>query len=319
MRDLPVIFVHTGNQKYLKIAIESAVRYANEVHLIGNKENEAFCSNWCNIDSLQSDLYEMFKKKYVHMSSNAYEFEVMCFKRYFVVYEYLKKISAKCFVMLDSDVLTYVNYETLPFRGDNVVAASWFGNQDNYKWAICPCVFVANVDALEDFLQFVIKMYSEEHGLEKLKAKMKYHEKNHIAGGICDMTLLYLWMEELIMTKKYEIYNNAIVDNDRVFDHNIQTANGYVNNEFKYDKILKMKKVEFVNGIPYFILQNGRRVRAYTLHFLGGAKTTMEAFYYEKAYVNKVIKRYKLRLLSSPKYAKFKLIKLLNVARRQNG
>jgi hypothetical protein len=311
LTNLPIIFIHTGNQNYLKIAIESAIKFGNDVHLIGDEANRGFCEKWCHIDSLTSKLYEDFKKYYVHMSTNSYEFELMCFKRYFLAYEYLKQIGAEKFVMLDSDILTYTNYETLPFVSEYAIAASWFENQNNYKWSVCPCMFMATIDALRDYLVFMINTYSQAERLSLLREKEEYHKQNNIPGGICDMTLLFLWIKDCEEKKKYRVHNNAIIENGIAFDHNIQTASGFIKNEFQYDNFLRMKKVIYKDNIPFFVLKDGGKVRANTLHFLGGAKTAMLSFYYNKSYISKLFNRYKLRLLSSPKRANNKVIRLL--------
>lgn len=315
--NIPVIFVHTGNQDYLKCAIESASKYGNSVHLLGNQTNRYMSSNWYNIEKLHSELFDQFKKRYIHMSTNTYEFELMCFKRYFLVYEYVKIINADRFIMLDSDILTYVNYgEVLPLSEEDC-ACSWLGDQSNYKWAACPCVFASTHAALKDFLEFLLNAYVDKNILKKLKEKNDNHKLKNIPGGICDMTLLYLWIEQVINSNKYKVRNTSIIRNDSVFDHNIQSSDGYEKSEFLYDQILRMKKIIYKDNKPFFVCKDGKHIRAYTLHFLGGAKTTMKAFYEEKGRFNKICNRYKIRLLSSPKWSNRGIIKLIKEKERK--
>lgn len=309
---IPVIFFHDGGHDYLRLAIESAKKYNENVHLIGKSNNSNMLDQWYSMDELNGHLFNKFKEKYIHMSSNTYEFELICFKRYFFVYEYLKIINADKFVMLDSDILTFSDYTNNNGIKEYDISASWLNNQKNYKWAACPCVFSATLDALEDFLKFIINMYSTEQNIEILKEKMEYHREHSIPGGICDMTLLYLWVTDNKTKQKYKIHNNAKVENNEVFDHNIQSADGYILNEYKYDKFLKLKKIIFEDNTPYFYLRDGKKVKALTLHFLGGAKTVMKSYNNNESYILKLLNRYRVRFLSSPKLGNNPIIKKIN-------
>ena len=52
--------------------------------------------------------YERFRHAYVHLSSNSPEFERICFRRYFLLAQYLAaNPGCSAFVLIDSDVLLF--------------------------------------------------------------------------------------------------------------------------------------------------------------------------------------------------------------------
>lgn len=112
-KSIPVLFFHDGSQQYLKYAIESPQKYNEKVILLGNKSNKAFCDKWDNTEQFEMYQYHRFEKVYKHMSTNSYKFEITAFKKYFVLQKYLEmSVEHKC-VLLDSNILTYINYSNI--------------------------------------------------------------------------------------------------------------------------------------------------------------------------------------------------------------
>ena len=290
---IPLIIVHEGAQEYLKLAIDSASKYNKKVFLIGDGSNKNFCDNWYSSELLKSELYLKFKSVYKHMSSNSYEFELLCFKRYFSLYEFVKKKEIKKFIMLDSDLLTYSNLSDkriIDFSNIDL-SLSICKNQENYRWSASPHCSFWKLETLEKFILYCIDVY--ENNIDVLEEKYKYHELNNIPGGICDMTLLYLF----IKNNEFKFLNTAINSNGSVFDHKLSTTENYVNDEYCFNRILKMKRIIFKDGSPYFLTQDKEMIKAITLHAQGGSKKYMKSlyrcrnnklYYYKETIVNKL-------------------------------
>jgi len=129
-------------------------------------------------------------------------------------------------------------------------------------------------------------MYS--HHKERLKEKHRYHLANSIKGGVCDMTLLYLWSKG-----KENVFNTCKANDGEAFDHCIGQSSNYYDNEYKYNSILHVKKVKFLNGVPYCFTEKGDKVRMLVLHCQGSTKTVMNDLTDGKAYrVSTYFRRY---------------------------
>lgn len=274
-KNIPVIFFHEGNQEYLKYAILSAEKYNKTVILLGDKSNKKFSKLFDYQEKYISDKYFKFTKYYKHMSTNGIDFEINCFKRYFILNEFMKKNDYRKSILLDSDVLTYVNYSSIKYFNECYAALSIPKKQEDYIWACSPHCSCWTIEALDDFITFILEIY--KNNIKKLREKYDFHLKNHIKGGICDMTLLYLWS----MNKRL-IYNCAKEIEGNTFDHSINISTNYLQDEYKMSKLLRIKKVEFINNIPYFIKKDGKKIKTYIIHCQGSAKMIMKDYYDQK-------------------------------------
>lgn len=274
--NIPVFFVHTGMKEYLWYTIKQAEATNRIVYLLGDEDNKNVASNWRPLEQYITKEFMDFKNCYQHMSSNPYEFELNCFKRFFVAYEFAKRNKVEKFMMLDSDLLAYVNFSEIDF-GTAVAALSIPESQSNYLWTASPHCSYWTLSAIREFLDFVSYEYSD--GIAELKEKWKYHQSNHIQGGICDMTLLYLWSQRQI----HDIYNTTKVIHQSVFDHFLSISEGYSTGTFKMRPFCEMKVLKFVEDIPYFKSQNGEWIRALTIHAQGKSKMYIKLLYDKKS------------------------------------
>lgn len=272
--NLPVFFIHTGFKKHIYYAVKQADKYNREVILIGDPTNKNVTNRWYNINEYIDERLNIFEKVYKHMSNNNYNFEFFCFKRYFILYDFVKKYEIKQFMMLDSDLMSYIDFSTIDF--DKYDVGYYMVNQSdiNYNWAISPHCSYWTSEALNDFIDFIITVYKDE--INKLEEKWDYHKKNNLSGGICDMTLLYLWNEK----KRWNAYNTGFVNSLKgVFDSFI--SSGIINDQ-KYimNPLFNIKRIHFIHNIPYFCNEMEKKVQAYTIHAQGRRKMFIRNFYY---------------------------------------
>lgn len=261
----PLIFVHEGSQHYLKSALLTAIESGNEVILIGDKSNKSFCDSWVDVSSIAVDRYKEFEGIYKHMSKNPFWFELLCFKRYFVLLGYAEEKKLDEFILCDSDLLVFSNLSSYDY-GNYLAAMSFCKNQDNYRWSASPHCSYWTKKGLEQFIEFLMDTYT--NGIKKLEEKWNYHTQNLVGGGICDMTLLYLWQQ----TVPKKIRNTAIPVDNIVFDHMVSKGEVYEKNEYIVDQKFAIKKIAFIDGYPHFIKTTGEKVRTYTLHLQGKSK-----------------------------------------------
>ena len=266
MKTIPVIFVHTGYQPYMEYTIHQAEKTNEVVYLLGDEKNKQVAQQWFGIEEYQSDRYLRFKKIYKHMSSNPYNFEINCFRRFFVAYEFAKKNNIKKFIMLDTDCFSFANFSVLGFS-EYDAALSMPKDQNNYLWTASPHGSMWSIEALENYLEFLFYEYSDN--ISELEEKWEYHKTHNIGGGICDMTLLYLWANR---TDIYRILNTTQGYDKGVFDHFVSLSEGYEKNEYQVLKGINIKKIKFEDNRAYFQKKNGEWIRTYTIHAQGKSK-----------------------------------------------
>lgn len=283
---IPLVFIHDGSQEYLKCAIDSAQKLNEAVYLLGTKTNSTFCKNWFEMSAVMDERYEQFEKAYVHMSTNPYAFELACFKRYFVLLAFMKQQNfVKC-IMVDSDILSFCDYSEMDFFREAEVAVSIPYIQGEYDFSVGPQIFCVSLEALEEFVVFLLDTYC--NNLELLTLKDGYHKQNKIKGGICDMSLLYLWLYET----KRKVQN--LLDIDWIlFDNSIQSADHKTASQFEMDSILQIKKL--VDDISYLCVvecKAQKKIPVATLHFQGSAKSVMRDVYESRAKASLIVHRY---------------------------
>lgn len=265
---LPVLFVHSGKQWYLKKTIQMAEAYNDTVILLGDESNRLFCKNWIAQDSLPQKRFLEFQKIYRHMSSNSYQFELSCFKRFYLIYEFLIQHDMTACVMLDSDLCSFIKYSDLEFMKQGFDAAySIPETQEPLVWTGSPHMSFWTIKGLGAFLDFIERSY--EGDMPELEEKFEYHRNNRKNGGICDMTLLYLWGKK----EEVKIYNTAPKTKSGVFDHSLSVSSNYKKEEYQFDTKFGIKHIEWENGIPYFVdAETGEKVKALTIHAQGSSK-----------------------------------------------
>lgn len=268
MRNIPLIFVHTGYQKHLDIVIPQAEKCNDQVYLLGDSSNKNTSTQWFNIIDYIDDRYETFKSNFINMSSNSAEFELNCFKRYFVCYQFAKIQRIDKFFMIDSDCLVYENLSNLGLQKYDA-GASIPKDQSNMNWTASPHCSLWSMDALDDFLNYLLMAYDESN-IEPLLKKWQYHQENNVPGGICDMTLLYLWMQK--NTDKFKLFNGLGIRNGKTFDHFLHVSEGYSSGDFKVNSFLEMKQIKFQEGKPYFKYKDGTWIQSCTIHAQGARK-----------------------------------------------
>ena len=224
----------------------------------------------------------------MNMSTNSARFEVICFKRYFMLYKYMCMYDVECAMMLDSDVLCYVNCSSPEFIDiikHKAVAFSVTG-----KWTGQACgpqfLFITR-EALKSFIDFCLDMYKNH--LEVLQKK--YHDEfivTGLPGGICDMQLLSMWCQ----TIERDYLLNWSEQDTYLIDHHVNTDEHRRPGQFKKDKLLGIKAIKYIDDLPHFYdIEKKQWVRVHVLHFQGGAKKFMCDFFYRRPYVVPVLHR----------------------------
>lgn len=279
--NIPVVIFHEGCPKHLPYSVHSAQRHNERVILLGNAENKHVAKEWQDSAQLDTARYEAFEKVFVNYSTYSDFFALICFKRYFLYYELMEKLGFDRIMVAESDLYNCADYSSIPSLSDAYAMVSTVADQDrDYGWSSCCHCSYWTKEALNDFLNFCYDTYADNGSL--LKEKWEYHQKNHQAGGVCDMTLAYLWSKD-----KPEVLNSAKIIDGGTIDQNLCDPVNYRAGEYRYSSLFKIKKYVFKkdktgNKQPFLVKCDGTLVRVYAVHCSGRGKSAIRAF--DKSY-----------------------------------
>lgn len=337
-KTIPVIVHHeTGekpqssgkkNQEYLKYCVAQAKKYNEKVVLLGDKYNKNWCDDWHNADDFITDKWNAFHAVFENLSPYPQAWAEGIFKRFFLILEYLERYGYDDCVIIDSDVLLYLNVsEYEPFRHCKIAAESpleqdiavlWKGN--GYKWKVCAGVAYITKQGLIEFTDYCIDMYKNHKDV--LLEKWDIHQKYQIYGGVSEMSLLYLWVKTL---PEGEFLNLLKDDaNHCVFDNSVGASGGYLEDQYEYISRLSVKKLYWENEKPYcYTLDGHEKTYFLNLHFVDITKIFMEGIYKNQSYSTRAkLVTYRLKLrgkLADIKHGNTKFQQRIKIKRAASG
>lgn len=156
-----------------------------------------------------------FRKNYKHMSTNAHDFEFACIERWFCLYDWMKATGTPVVFHCDIDTILHVNpddfnqcdfYQRLQATEKGVAAcmrAQWH-KHDNCAGAHFS---VWTFRGIANFVHYIENVYASAELPRKITEKYEWHQKTNAAGGICDMTLLYHFLDDVQNCEKQPYLN----------------------------------------------------------------------------------------------------------------
>ena len=203
-----VAIIHHGYRDYLKSVLVHARENGNFTCLIGSEEKlMPLCDEFYLDSSIDLPRYAEFEKKYIHLSHNPKAFELLCFKRFYLLQYLVHQKDLSHIWMIDSDVLVMENLfeftENYLLKNHYAASLSTRVQGDMELDSSTHCSFWTKA-ALDEFVLFLDRLYDSEF-TPILLNKFDHHNKNHLDGGICDMTALFLWQKNTPL----KVFNSA--------------------------------------------------------------------------------------------------------------
>jgi len=210
-----------------------------------------------NIFVLTELEYPQFEKIYKHASTNQEPFEKLCFIRFFIMLDYIRENKIDKFIYCDTDAifLKYLNFESILENELSVLCKPL--EQSVFEDVVSAHFSIWTREGLESFCDFVINTYSSN--LNILKPKWDWHQSEKMAGGICDMTLLYNWYNGKKSLLSY--YEGG------TFDRGIGHSQNYLKDEFLMNE--GIKKINITDNGFYAFNKKGEEIELYGIHFQG--------------------------------------------------
>ncbi len=275
---MPVVFVHYGPvPDYLKLAIQQAKKF-NEVVLITDQNAHGIDVQSFLIQDLRSEI-EPFELAYHHLSKNPEDFELRCFTRWGLIKAMMERSGIDSIFYCDSDVLLYTSISSF-LSPDTQIAYSIPEEQPEFRWSASAHVSMFSYATISELWRFMLDTYvSKSETFKQLKNKYRHHLTTQTPGGVCDMTLLYLFAQTHDVTSLCKIIDGT------TFDHNINSSENSIKSEYDMRQVaspygpIMIKNVRFVDGMPCCLnLDVDQDVRFNSLHFQGSAKFLMQQF-----------------------------------------
>ena len=170
------------NQEYLKYCIAQAKKYNEKVVLLGDEYNKAWCDDWHNANDFITEKWTKFHAVFENLSTYPTAWAEGIFKRFFLILEYLERNSFEECVIIDSDVLLYLNVsEYEPFRHCKVAAETpllqdfaMLEKGNGLKWKTCAGFSYFTTQGLREFTDFCIDMYANHKDVLMKKWDVQY-------------------------------------------------------------------------------------------------------------------------------------------------
>ncbi|MEO8576177.1 MAG: hypothetical protein ABI556_05740 [Gemmatimonadales bacterium] len=211
---------------------------------------------------------EPFRNAYVHASTNDLQFERFCFERWFLLESFIGANKYTRFVHADSDLMFFCAINEYFGRlGDAACGSGRIGAFSGHL------LMVQDVRMLSDFCRFMLDMYLDPELFSRFYLIYLRHRATGAEGGLCDMSALTTFIETG-RTSHYQL--NQIVD-ATIFDQSIRDARLADRTE-PFRMTNGRKELTMSDGAAWFTALDGRRIRALTVHFQGGAKAMMRQF-----------------------------------------
>ncbi|WP_414584591.1 hypothetical protein [Scytonema sp. PCC 10023] len=262
---VPIVLIHRTDSDYLLYSLSQAkkVNPQSNIHLIGDPSNShyAFVKHYNILDYFQEA--QEFSEYYQHLNTNPYEYEIFCFQRWLVLKNFMliNKIE-KCFYM-DSDVMLYADMTLEEKRFSRFDFTLSYPPQADSPSPHCS--FINNINALNDFCDFLKEIYLNDSLLNIMKLQF---DRCAGHGGACDMTAF----REYQNRGRSKIGNTSIILNDSIYDHNINDSHGF-------EMCNGIKNINLRNGKPFCRYSDcNKEIKFKILHFQGGAKKFMRYY-----------------------------------------
>ena len=263
---IPLIFVHNGNQLYLKYALINAfnTQRDSKIYLLTDKNKKSFSVKDFSkkmserIVIIDSSDYineaKTFSTIYKHMSPNSKEFELICFQRWFIIKSFAVEKNIEKFFCCDSDTLVFNDLT-------QIALTRLYGKEISIVNKICPCCTYFTKQSIQLFCNFIITQYTDKQKLQNLENIYKEKIKSN-DGGICDMTMFPLY-ENAYPNSIHDFGNiEKIKDSLFVFDENISLTENFIEKHL-------IKKIQFIKKIPFGSTNDNKKVCFDVLHCQG--------------------------------------------------
>lgn len=253
---IPVVYIYLGPlPAYLQLSVDQA-RQKNETIVILTDCPKPV-RNATVLDSRGfMDGVDEFLSVYRHMSTNSEKFEIICMIRWIILRNFMRIHGDKIVYFSDADVFNLENMTKVygSYREFDVL---YLSSKDEYMAASGACSFW-KVEIIEAFCDHMTDMYTEGR-VSVLQSHWAHHQSNRLKGGVCDMTLLYLFKSMVNFKSLTDVHDGVTFDANPYFEFNAG-HDCYVMSEDRYYR-RRLKRVQRIGSSWTIASEAGPQVR----------------------------------------------------------
>lgn len=279
-QNLPIVFIHIDDSEYLKYTLAQA-RISNPaavIYLIGDlfNDNYDFVEHH-NIKNYSSEA-ELFSKLYKHHSTNSYDGELFCFRRWFILKEFMEHNKIQQCLYLDSDVLLFADIQQEDMKYRDCAFTLSFGCGQGFN-------IIHDAGILNEFCDFIVKCFISQSFYNSLveTSDRQFHK------CLSDMVVFYEYQKRT----KYKIGDISLIIDKTKHDANINLSEGFETEG-------GVKKVIWTNGTPYCReIASDSLIRFNSLHFQGKSKHLIKEHFKGSLYLSEDSKKWSVKTMNA--------------------
>ena len=307
---VPVVIHHTGGCPAYYDNCVTINAQENDVILIGDDvtrehwQTRRETGMWGRVEhvmarDLESDASRALERSFENYSFNDAKFEMFCVLRAFYLKTLMEKrgLGRVCYVDSDCVVLCDINV-VLEKRPEwrSCLSVDRVANRSN-KLHMVACIHnsVLTKEVCAGFVEFCLKVYDTKELKHMIDEKWEYHRTKAKCGGVCDMTLWYLYYKMQEEQKARGAPFESIVALDEpfeldgemcVFDHNVSSEEGHLGRttyvrEQQFNIYTPVKKITKRSDRTYVAeTYDNKYVRLLSVHYQGASKDGLASDYH---------------------------------------
>lgn len=268
----PVVFFDNRpklDSNFLKILANAEIE--NEIIILTSDKSTQIPKSKSKIEKVDiqslsnyAECERQFLSRYIHLSTNSYDFETACFLRFFAVECLVKERNFQWFWLLDCDVWPTKSISIFSKAEESFFSPDYF----DFTTISSHSSLMSNALLIE-FNEFILNIfYSELIG--DLEKRYCISSKEGIKGGISDMTAMGVFLREYSISSWHD--SNVFGVNGHFLSHTVSRLHlDFGKSEKNYMLVIRTKNC--------FIVICGNMIRKYsTLHFQGNHKFLIPIF-----------------------------------------
>lgn len=285
---VPVIMTHGGSgnnpdykdQRYLEFTLKQAQQYNERVILLGDETHKHLKVEHYNYAEFYKEAEQFFEKEYVQYSYYKEGYDRFVMAIFFMLKAFMQSAGLKVVANIDSDVMLYCNMteEEKKLPPDYLLGCCIPDYQPPFRWNASTEKSFWTLEGVCEMCDFMHRMYTTPEGLAKIKSKWDWHIENKKPGGVCDLTLLWLFVESRNRNRIVNLTPVIQSAENGTFSHKISGSENSIQDEYRMSG--RLKEIQWRNGKPYgFNVRLGEWIRFKDVHLQGGDKHLAPSFY----------------------------------------
>ena len=201
-----VIMTHGGSgnnpdysdQGYLEYTLKQAQQYNERVILLGDETHKHLKVERYNYADFYKEAKQFFEEEYVQYSRYIEGYDRFVMALYFMLKEFMLAAGLDVVSNSDSDMMIYCDMteEEKKLPQGYLLGCCIPEYQPPFRWNASTETSFITLEAVHEICAFFHRIYTTPDGLAKVKSKWDWHVANKMAGGVCDLTLMWLFVQE---------------------------------------------------------------------------------------------------------------------------